>query len=96
MEHKDTQHHPVGYRIYIYTWVGLLILTGITIYVAGLQLGRLSIFGAIFIASLKASLVLYLFMHLKYEEQIFKVLILIVVATLTVIIGLTFLDVGYR
>ena len=96
MDKKGSQHHIVDFRIYIYTWVALLILTGATIYVAGLKLGRLSIFAALFIASLKASLVLYIFMHLKYEEQIFKIILFVVIATLTVIIGLTFLDVGYR
>jgi len=96
MEQKDSQSHEVHYRVYIYTWVGLLILTGITIFVAGLQLGSLSILTALFIASLKASLVLYIFMHLKYEEQIFKILIYIVIVTLTVIMALTFLDVAYR
>ena len=96
MEQKDSQHHEVHYRVYIYTWVGLLILTGITIFVAGLQLGSVSILTALFIASLKASLVLYIFMHLKYEEPIFKILIYVVIATLTVIMALTFLDVAYR
>jgi hypothetical protein len=35
-------------------------------------------------------------MHLKYESKLFKVLLLVPIATLTVIIGLTFFDIWYR
>ena len=45
---------------------------------------------------LSGFLVLYIFMHLRYEERIFKTILFAVIATLTVIMGLTFLDVGYR
>ena len=96
MEEKKSPVHLVDYRVYLYIWIGLLFLTGLTIYVAGLQLGKFSVFVAILIASFKTSLVLYIFMHLKYEERIFKVILLVVIATLTLIIGMTFLDVGYR
>ena len=96
MEQKDSQHPVIEYRTYIYTWFALLILTGVTIYVAGLDLGHLSVLTAILIASFKAGVVLYIFMHLKYEPPIFKIILFATIATLGVIIGLTFLDVGYR
>ena len=48
------------------------------------------------IASSKASLVLWFFMHLKYEARLLKVMLLIPIATLTIIIGLTFFDIWYR
>jgi len=64
--------------------------------VAGMHLGRLSMLTALAIASVKAGLVLWFFMHLKYEDRLFKVLLLVPIVTLTVIIGLTFFDVLYR
>jgi len=93
---KEAQHGLVGYWGYVWTWAGLLILTAVTIYVAGLKLGKLSVLTAILIASVKAGLVLYIFMHLRYEERIFRIILFVVIVTLTVIIGLTFLDVGFR
>ena len=84
-------------RIYIRVWLGLVILTGITVSMAGMNLGLLSIFVVLFIAALKAGLVLCYFMHLKYETGLlFKLMIPIVLATLLVFIGLTFTDVAYR
>jgi len=86
----------VAYRVFITVWLCLLVLTGLTIWVAGLQLGNLSTFAAMIIATLKASLVLYFFMHLKYEPPVFKVMALVTLATLTVIILMTFTDVWFR
>jgi cytochrome c oxidase subunit IV len=81
---------------YVAVWLSLLTLTGITIAIATMHLGRFSTLTALLIASIKASLVLWFFMHLKYERKLFQFLFLIPLATLTVIIALTFLDIGYR
>ena len=77
-------------------WAVLVALTGLTIYVAGINLGRLGMSVNILIASLKAGLVVYIFMHLRYESRILKLMLLMAVMTLTVIITLTFLDILYR
>ena len=81
---------------YVAVWLSLLALTGITITVATMHLGRFSTLTALLIASIKASLVLWFFMHLKYERKLFQFLFLVPIATLTVIIALTFLDIWYR
>ena len=93
----EEQHgHIGGTRNYVIIWIMLLALTGATIIVAGMHLGRFSTLTALVIASIKASLVLWFFMHLKYEKRLFKFMFLVPVATLTVIIGLTFLDIWFR
>jgi cytochrome c oxidase subunit 4 len=89
-------HRSVSDRVYILIWLALLVLTGITIWVSSLQLGVYSVLTALVVASVKAGLVLFVFMHLKYEEPIFKIILLVVIVTLTVIIAMTFLDVGFR
>jgi cytochrome c oxidase subunit 4 len=86
----------IRYRVYAYVWTGLIILTGLTLAAAHLKFGGLSILINIFIASVKASLVIWLFMHLKYESRLFKVMLVLAIATLTVIILLTFSDVMFR
>ncbi len=87
----------VTYRTYIWIWVGLVILTGITVSMAGMSLGRSSIVIVLAIAAIKSGLVLSYFMHLKYEKGLlFKLMIPIVLAVLTIFIGLTFTDVAFR
>jgi cytochrome c oxidase subunit 4 len=88
--------HIVPTKTFVFVWLVLLALTAVTVTVARMDLGPLSILTAIAIASVKAGLVLWFFMHLKYEARLFKVLLLVPVVTLAVIIGLTFVDVWYR
>jgi cytochrome c oxidase subunit 4 len=85
-----------GYGTNIMIWAALVALTGITIYVAGLDLGKYSITANFLIASLKAGLVLYIFMHLKYESVIIKLMLIVVLLTMTSILLLTFIDILYR
>ncbi len=94
METNDT--HTVKPRTFIAVWIALLILTGVTIEAAHLQMGEWSMLANILIASTKASLVLWFFMHLKYEKKFFKALFLVPLGTITIIIGLTFFDIWYR
>jgi cytochrome c oxidase subunit 4 len=96
MEEKERIIPAVHYKLYLFIWVALALLTGITVYVAGLDLGKFGIIANILIASLKAGLVVYIFMNLKHESGILKLMLLMTVLTLTVIILLTFLDILYR
>jgi cytochrome c oxidase subunit 4 len=97
MDQKQPQDHTlVRDRMYIFVWIALLILTGVTIAAAQLQMGNWSMVANILIASTKAGLVLWFFMHLKYENRLLRYFFLIPIVTLTVIIGLTFFDIWYR
>jgi caa(3)-type oxidase, subunit IV len=74
MEHNENNsQHSHGYGIYILVWLGLMILTGVTITVAGINFGNLTITTALVIASVKSFLVLHIFMHLKVEQKVFRV-----------------------
>jgi len=92
----ETAHGPVGYGNYIITWFALLVLTAITVTAAGMHFGALNVLVALAIAATKATIVLYFFMHLKYETTIFHRMLLIVLVTLAIFIGLTFTDVLFR
>jgi cytochrome c oxidase subunit 4 len=96
MQDKSDKHQLVGYGTYFLTWFALLVLTALTVTVAGMQLGSLSVLGAIVIASVKATIVLLIFMHLRYEARVFRIMVVVVVLTLAVFIGFTFFDVSYR
>jgi cytochrome c oxidase subunit 4 len=96
MDETKIKTHTVSYKANTIIWIALLILTGLTVIVAGIDLGRLGIVTNILIASIKAALVVHIFMHLKYESIMLKLMLLMVLATLTTIIALTFLDILYR
>ena len=91
-----TEQEPTGYDVYILSWVALLILTAVTVTVAGLHLGKLSVLTAVVIAAVKTSLVLYFFMHLKYEKPLFRTMVFVTIGVLVIFIGLTFTDILYR
>jgi cytochrome c oxidase subunit 4 len=95
-EEPDTQHQPVGYGVYFLAWLTLVLLTSITTTAAGMDFGRVSVFVALVIAGIKTTIVLYLFMHLKYESRLFHIIVFIVLVTLVIFIGLTFTDILFR
>ncbi|MGV8057238.1 MAG: cytochrome C oxidase subunit IV family protein [Smithellaceae bacterium] len=84
-------------RTYVLVWLCLLIALAATIAVARLHLlERFSALGSLFIASVKAGLVLAFFMNLKHEKWYLKLILAIAISALTLLIGLTFADVGLR
>ncbi len=93
---NEQPHAIVRYRTFIAIWALLLLLTALTVAVSRVHLGALNIWAALGIASLKSALVIFFFMHLKYERLIFKLFLLIALLTLALFIGLTFFDVLYR
>lgn len=98
MEHQDNteEFHTVGYGIYIVVWLALVVFTGITVSVAGVQLKTLTVPVALGIASVKTALVMFFFMHIKYEPPLFKAMLLICLITFVIFIVLTFFDFGFR
>ena len=88
--------HIVSYKVIVFIWLVLLVLTGVTVAVSFVDLGALNIWVALGIASTKSSLVISYFMHMKYERPIFKVSLLVALCILAIFIGLTFIDVLYR
>jgi cytochrome c oxidase subunit 4 len=96
MENNNEEHKLIDYGTYVMIWLALLMLTGLTITVAGLNLKNFAIVVAIFIAGFKSMLVLNYFMHLKYESSLFKNMVFLAIFTLVIIIGLTFTDISFR
>ena len=92
----EAQHGPLSYRFLALVWAGLMVLTATTIGAARIDLGFLNVVAALGIASAKAGLVIFFFMHLKYENRLIKGMVLTAFVILAIAIGLTFVDVGYR
>jgi cytochrome c oxidase subunit 4 len=97
MEKNDAYtEHPHGYTIYVLVWMALLVLTGLTVAVAGIDIGGLTIATALIIASVKAYLVLTIFMHLRNESKTFKVFVYVAAFFLIISFILLFLDYSFQ
>ena len=91
----NNKHH-ISYGTYIIVWLALLAFTSLTVTIAGVNLGSYTLFIALSIAAIKSALVINIFMHIKFDEPIFKVFLGISGATLLIIFLLTFFDYIYR
>lgn len=95
-DNSKHEHHVTGYGTYILVWLALIALTSITVTVSGIDFGMIALGIALFIAAVKSALVINIFMHIKFDEAIFKVFLLVSLFTLLVIFILTFFDVVNR
>lgn len=81
---------------YVRVWLGLLALTAFTVSLAGLDLGLWNVAGVLAVASAKAGLVLWIFMHLRHDRPLVRGMVLILVVTLGIVLALTFVDTAFR
>ena len=90
--------HPrvVGYATSIKVWATLLALTAVLVALSASRVPRLAVLGLLVITPTKASLVLFYFMHLKYESAALKYMVAIALAVLVIFVGLTFTDYLFR
>jgi cytochrome c oxidase subunit IV len=78
-EHADdgaVHAHISSVPFYVAVFLGLLVLTGLTVGQSYVDLGKANLFAVIVIATAKASLVVTFFMHLKWDNK-FNALIFI-------------------
>ncbi len=93
---KQEEIHLVPARVFLSVWVGLVLLTVITVSASYLDMKKFTVFTVMLIATVKASLVLLYFMHIRFENKIFMIMILVVLAVFSVFVALTFSDYPYR
>lgn len=96
MDYTEKAHKVIKYSTFIYVWLALVALTWLTVAVAGMHMGRLSLISPFIIASMKAFLVVAFFMHLKYETGLFKLFVGVALATMFVVIWLVYSDIAFR
>ena len=71
---SDTTHHIVPYRTFGLILILLLVLTGTSVAVTQIELTRWSTIVALLLASTKSAFVLAIFMHLKFDQKIYKIM----------------------
>jgi len=93
---SDSTHHIVSYRTYGLILLLLLILTGTSVAVTQIELTRWTMAVALLLASTKSFIVLAIFMHLKFDQRIFRLMVAFIFFLFTAVIIVTFLDYAFR
>ena len=84
--------HVVPIKTYFLIFVLLLVLTGVTIRVAFMDMGRGNTILALTIAMLKALLVVLYFMHVRYSPPLTRLVVVGGLFWLLILIGITLSD----
>ena len=90
--HADHVH---SYGPFILVWIALLAFLAITVAVAGISFGKLTVAIALIIACIKSYLVLTVFMHLRAEQKVFKIFVGVALLFIIISIVLLFSDYSF-
>ena len=96
MSEQEHTEHIVSPGTYLAIILTLLALTGITVFAAFVDLGRFNIVVALLIATVKATLVVLIFMHAKYAPERTKLVIIAGVFWLALLLSMTLSDYASR
>ena len=88
--------HIASVKSYVGIFLTLMVLTAITVLVAYVNLGQLNKVVALGIASIKATLVVLYFMHVKYSSRLTKLVVVSGFFFLVILLSLTMVDYGSR
>jgi cytochrome c oxidase subunit 4 len=96
MEQTEAHGHIIPYRTLAGVWAVLIVLTAILVAASKLYHETLSVPAMLILTPIKAGLILFYFMHLKYEKTYLKALVFMTLGLLVLVIGLLFFDILYR
>ena len=88
------EHHSVA--PYVVVWLLLLVLTGVTVWTGHMHLGALALPLALTIATTKSLLVLIIFMHLKEDKGVNRLVIATAFVFVLLLLGIVLGDVATR
>lgn len=93
---NHSHNHILPLKVYLGIGAALLILTFVTVEVSLHDFGGFNIVIALAIASIKALLVAFFFMHLWYDNKLYFISFTVCLLCLTVFIVLTMFDTARR
>jgi cytochrome c oxidase subunit 4 len=91
-EHFDAMSHVVPISMYVTIWAALMVFTGLTVFAATVELGIFNIVLALVIATIKGTLVVLFFMHLRYSTKLTMVTVIAAIFFLFILFGLSMTD----
>ena len=97
---SDHTAHSAGHispvSLYITIFLALMVGTALTVGAAFVDLGQFNFAVAMAIATFKASLVVWYFMHVKYQSSLTKLTVATGLFFLAILLGMMMIDYGGR
>lgn len=84
--------HVSPVSLYVTIFLSLMVLTALTVAAAFVNLGQFNFLVALVIAMFKASLVIWYFMHVKYQSNLTKLTVATGLFFLMILLTLTMVD----
>ena len=84
--------HVSPISLYITIFMALMVMTGVTVFAAFVDLGQFNFLIAMVIAGFKASLVIWYFMHVKYQSKLTKLTVATGIFFLAILLSLILID----
>jgi cytochrome c oxidase subunit IV len=96
-DHAEHSEHIVSSSLYWLIWAILIVCTFLTAWIATINLGPFNTVVALLIATFKASIVVLIFMHVKYtSEKMTKAILISAVFWLLLLLILSLTDYSSR
>lgn len=92
--HAHDEHHVSSMPMLIGVFGALIVLTVVTVAVAYIDLGEANLFVALGIATLKATLVAFFFMHLAWDSGFNRLAFFSSFVFVALFVGITLMDTG--
>lgn len=92
----EEKHHIIPYKTFLMVLGVLIVLTLLSVAITQIELAQWSTAAAMILAGIKSTFVLLIFMHLKYEMRMFKVMVGLIIALVLVVMVVTMFDYFYR
>lgn len=89
---NDDKHHIVSIKTNLIILGLLVTFTFLSIAITQIDLGPLAVAAALLFAVLKSILIVFYYMHLKFENKMYSLFGGVVLLTFLIVIILTFLD----
>lgn len=93
---KDHVPHILPFATYLKTLVTLLVLTAVTVGVSYVNFGGANLWIALIVATVKASVVALVFMHLFWDHRFHSIILVMAALFLAVFIAFTMFDTQTR
>lgn len=91
-QHFDPSSHVVPISMYVGIWATLMVFTAITVFAATIELHVFNIVVALLIATIKGTLVVLFFMHLRYSTKLTMVTVIAALFFLIILFGMSMTD----
>ena len=93
---EQVHHNNPGYRTYFLVFLGLALLLFLSIGSTKIDLGISLVAVSMIIALFQAILVLMTYMHLRFANRMYIVMLLVVIIVYVAVIFFTFFDYSFR